>query len=74
MLQPPPSLLLLLHEQPTARAVHDNPPLIVSSPRLPRVRTLAARVTRARSTAADVPAHCLAARRAADCEEVPASS
>lgn len=61
MLQPPPSLLLLLHEQPTARTVHDNPPLIVSSPRLPRLRALAARATRARPTAVD-------------CEEVPASS
>jgi hypothetical protein len=61
MFYPPSSLLLLLHEQPTARAVYDNPPLIVSSPRLPRLRALAARVTRARSTAVD-------------CEEVPASS
>ena len=52
MLYPPTSLLLLLHEPPTTRPVYDIPPVIVSSPRWPRLRALAARFARTRRAGA----------------------
>ena len=72
MFYPPSSLLLLLHEPPTTRPVYDNnQPLIVYTPRLPRLRALAARLTRTRPTAAGHPTHGTATQHAGDCEEVP---
>jgi len=58
MLHPPTSLLLLLHEPPTTRPVYDIPPVIVSSPRRPRLRALAARLTRTQPATGGAPSGC----------------
>jgi hypothetical protein len=44
MFYPPTSTMRFLHEQPTVRAVYDNPAVISSPPRWQRLRTLAARI------------------------------
>jgi hypothetical protein len=69
---PPTMPLLPLHELPVARPGYDIPPAIAESPRLPRVRALAARLTRTRPTATGGPAHCQTAGLIPDCDQASA--
>jgi hypothetical protein len=49
MLPPPTSHLRTLDGQRSTRAVYDIPPVIVPSPRLPRLRGLLSRIRRRRA-------------------------
>lgn len=72
MFYPPTMPLLPLHDPPIVGPGYDTPLAIAESPRLPRVRALAARLTRTRPAATGGLAHCQTAGLTADCDQASA--